>query len=144
MKQYLHETMWRCSFIRQPLFLHRAILARPEQNYCQRHLTFIQILFCNDKFCRLYSRRHQLVYLLFQFRLTSLNDLELRLRNRMLGHENRAAILIRQNRRIVCTDFAGYVNDVILVKSYERTIYRQLADAGCAWSGSRPDLCFLR
>ena len=70
---------------------------------------------------------HHLVDLLVKILLVALDDVKARLSHRMLGHKDRAAVLIRENGRLKCADLLGDLYDLLLVKTDQRPEYRERA-----------------
>ena len=60
--------------------------------------------------------------------LGAFDNVQVRFRHRMLCNENRAAVLIRQNRRLISTDLFGNINDLLFVESDQRAEYRKCTD----------------
>ena len=60
--------------------------------------------------------------------LGAFDDIQVRFCHRMLCNEDRAAVLIRQNRCLVRTDFFGNIDDLLFVETDQRTEDRHGAD----------------
>ena len=56
----------------------------------------------------------------------SADHLHVGFRHRMLCHENGTAVFIRKNGSLIGSDLLGYFHDLLLVKTDQRTIDRQL------------------
>ena len=55
----------------------------------------------------------------------SADHLYIRLRHGMFCHEDGTTIFIRQNGSLISPDLLGYFHDLLLIKSDQRTVYRQ-------------------
>ena len=86
----------------------------------------ILILFCDHDLSRVDCLFDQLIDLLIELSLIALDNLDDRLRNRMLSHEDRAAVLVRKDRRVVSISMIGFVTGCLATKIVQQSSYGRI------------------
>ena len=78
-----------------------------------------------------------------KFLLRALDNVQIRLGYRMLCHKYGTPVLIRLYRSLISIDLLSYIYNILLIKSYNRSVYRQSTYRICSHQTLRSLACHL-